>query len=124
MTTQKLFTTQGLFDNALNGLRAQGCTSRSGIYGLCSYRSLDGLKCAIGFSIPDEVYSKDMEEHSASVIARKFNLFPGIRADFLDDLQLQLHDRYSTRWNSESFNDWLEERAEIFAEENNLVYSK
>lgn len=80
-------TRQEIFDLAWNGLKAQGF-KRSKVVGgpRCLYRSQNGLKCAIGHCIPDEIYSPLMEEEGLDkvmeIIGVPDNLFP-----FAEDLQ-------------------------------------
>lgn len=57
MTTE--LTRQSAFETALKHMIAQGIRSQDN--GLCVYRSLEGLKCAIGALIPDEFYIAELE---------------------------------------------------------------
>lgn len=55
---------QDIFDKVLNGIRKQGKLSTvKGLSGkvMCRYRTADGLKCAAGHLIPDDVYEASME---------------------------------------------------------------
>jgi hypothetical protein len=58
-----MLTRQELFTNAVVGLAAQNWvkSSSSESPGDCLYRGPGGLKCAVGFSIPDESYTRDIE---------------------------------------------------------------
>lgn len=52
-------TAREVIDNARFGMRAQNyIPSKSSINRGSAYRGKDGRKCAIGFSIPDEVYNR------------------------------------------------------------------
>ncbi len=56
-------TRQEAFDKAYKGLAGQGFKKSILSNGLesCAYRGADGLKCAVGFLIPDEKYQKKFE---------------------------------------------------------------
>ncbi len=57
-----LKTRQELFNNAWNGLQAQGWRRAvSPMTGFCRYRASNGDKCALGHSIAAEDYSPDLE---------------------------------------------------------------
>lgn len=56
---------QEIFDKVVNHLREQGCrSSRPGSRAFCSYRGENGLKCAIGCLIPDNLYHPKLEGRS------------------------------------------------------------
>jgi hypothetical protein len=60
----------------------------------CVYRGEDGAKCAVGCLIPDEVYDKNMEDKSVSLIAASGplkDLFKELDMTLLGRLQ-RLHD--------------------------------
>lgn len=66
--------------------------------GSCRYRTSDGLKCAIGCLIPDDLYDPRMDSVAGNYASRLLSEFPrigelfaGIRPNFLDCLQ-QAHD--------------------------------
>jgi hypothetical protein len=64
--------------------------------GHCMYRNPDGLKCAIGCLIPDEVYTPDMEGTIAGLIIKGYLDISALGEDgehFLDGLQT-IHDFY------------------------------
>lgn len=66
---------QAMFNIAYKGLRSQGfCTSKfayktdSDPFALearCAYRGENGMKCAIGYIIPDDKYSPEIEGFTA-----------------------------------------------------------
>lgn len=86
-----MFDRQKAFDTALNGLRNQGRRSLGGIG--CRYRGKGGAKCAIGFLIPDDRYSEDIEgksaDHDIIIEAVDASFDDG---SFLWGLQRDLHD--------------------------------
>lgn len=53
-------TLQQIFDQAYNGVVAQGGQS-SDTVGRCMYRGPEGRKCAVGHLLPDELYRPNME---------------------------------------------------------------
>ena len=86
-------TKQETFDLVVNGLREQGRKSL-GPDGDCAYRSCDGLKCAVGMIIPDELYDEGMEGIGVGMLAREFpSLMPTVspNIDILEHLQ-SIHD--------------------------------
>ncbi|MGQ7794434.1 hypothetical protein ACUN0C_18670 [Faunimonas sp. B44] len=50
---------QDTFDTVVRHLFAQGKQAHE--YGVCRYRTYDGLKCAVGCLIPDEDYDPSFE---------------------------------------------------------------
>jgi hypothetical protein len=96
-------TPQEAFEKAAKHLIAQGEPAGQMVNGSwrCYYRSPDGLKCAIGALIPDELYSADMECNSAYEIVHVFEDLAFLRdanifdedsvTNLLDELQV-LHD--------------------------------
>lgn len=46
--------------------KPSGYTSSNGKFFYCSYRANDGCKCLVGFMIPDEAYTIDIEEKSVN----------------------------------------------------------
>lgn len=104
----KTLTRQDIFNIAANGLLKQGKTSKDSVS--CKYRGPNGLKCAVGMLIPDELYEDTFEGHSASssgVI--KALVKAGMPntvafADFLENLQ-DVHDDHQTGdWERELVN--------------------
>lgn len=97
MNTKEItpLTNQQVFDNALNGVRAQGYVRSQSLSGSCSYRGDGTLKCGIGHSIPDEVYdyAMDCADNSTAVndVICKFSklgdLFQNCNKELLQDLQ-------------------------------------
>lgn len=56
-----MLTPQQIFDKIVMHLREQRLPARGKGDYACSYRTRDGLKCAIGCLIPDEKYDPDIE---------------------------------------------------------------
>jgi hypothetical protein len=55
-------TPQQVFDNALHGVIAQGAFSKlDDAAQTCAYRGTGGMKCGIGHSIPDAIYSLEFD---------------------------------------------------------------
>lgn len=95
----KKLTEQDIFNIAANGLLKQGKKSMD--RSSCMYRGLNGLKCAIGMLIPDELYQDRFEGQSASDsdVMKTFNVPNTVAfADFLNHLQ-GVHDEHIP-------NDW------------------
>lgn len=55
---------QELFSKSVIGVYAQGKPSRDPVTLDCQYRGPDGLKCAVGHVMPDEVYNLRLEGHT------------------------------------------------------------
>lgn len=76
----------------------QGCMSVK--YGGCKYRGDNGTKCAIGFLIPDEIYTPRLEGYTNArdLIAKLcYSELKDVIYDLLDDLQT-LHDSGIKSW--------------------------
>lgn len=58
-----MLTKQAIFNKAVNGLLKQKAPAI--IKDRCVFKTADGLKCAIGFAIPDERYKKSFEGQEA-----------------------------------------------------------
>jgi hypothetical protein len=87
---------QELFNTAYTGLRSQGFqksikmttgvlpsfeqspNSDSYHTELCALRGLNGLKCAIGYIIPDELYQADLEVIGLEFVLKRINVDPVI----------------------------------------------
>ena len=89
---------QEIFDTVVAHLRKQGKkaqhTTDDGVT-TCRYRTDDGLKCAAGCLMPDEVYSSDMEGQrcfASDLLARLPRALVDVfESDVLHELQ-NLHD--------------------------------
>lgn len=80
------FTAQEVFDKVANHLLTQNKKSIDEGLDECLYRSPDGLKCAIGCLIPDDMYKEEMEGAYIHFRAKEEH------EKLLRELQ-QLHDR-------------------------------
>lgn len=117
------YTKQEIFDFVVEKLRAQGCASVNP-FGRCLYRGPDGLKCAIGHMIPDELYRPgwdDYGDNASFLVVKRMGLAPNQILDFLDEAQRDLHDKLSGK--GSYFPLRLEKMAENFAEKHNLTYT-
>lgn len=108
-------TKQETYDTIVAHLRKQGRKATDD-HGMCCYRADDGLKCAVGCLIPDDLYDEGME--AMSVVGSPIYEIVCVRLDH--DLQLcgdmqDVHD------------EWEVERWEIgfrgVAEAHNLTYT-
>jgi hypothetical protein len=74
MDPNKLKTKQDVFDAVAAFLLDPNTKRRSLFYtddtAVCAYRGKDGGKCAVGYLIPDEVYTPDMEIKSVSSLVQ------------------------------------------------------
>lgn len=103
-------TKQEIYDKVKAHLLAQGKRSTDGgKYGMCRYRSLGGLKCAVGVLIADEHYSPGIEggssEHEIVRSALRKSGVTGANR-LLSELQY-IHDY----WDPEEWRKHLEELA-------------
>lgn len=64
-------TMQHEFDAVVEHLFKQGRPAKQKHF--CKYRTEDGLSCAVGCRIPDEMYTDDMEARNASYLIDGFN---------------------------------------------------
>jgi hypothetical protein len=107
-------TPQEILDTVARHLFAQGRPARDPVSGSCQYRTSDGLKCAVGALIPDEMYRPEMDTiwcSVASEIVDEFDLPSWMRENvsLLNDLQ-KVHDTVNilgsvtnrSPWNSTS----------------------
>jgi hypothetical protein len=97
-------TNQEVFDKVVVHLRSMASQSVR-LDGVCAYRGIDGLKCAIGIFIPDDVYSPDMEgpDNGVERLLNNFNLpeLKEIPIDLLKRLQ-SAHDS-GDNWGEDGF---------------------
>jgi hypothetical protein len=113
-------TKQETFDFVVRHLYKQGKPARENYY--CRYRTNDGLMCAVGCLIPDEVYTPKMEGKIAPDLAE--SLFPNLPqeityySDMLDSLQW-VHDSWDI---SESFKSLVRKLKNI-AIDHNVVFN-
>lgn len=97
-------TEQQFFDKSARHLLKQRRRSTSATEeDYCLYRGPNGLMCAVGVCIPDELYIKAMEGCSVSNLLKRYpllhNYIPNV--ELAEELQ-QLHDSVSPeRWGDE-----------------------
>lgn len=103
---------QEIFDYVVNHLYTQGKPAKDFI-GNCVYRNKQGLMCAVGCLIPDDVYVKEMEGESVGTISEIFDLPAEIYEykEMLRNLQ-GVHDGW-TQQGFEPLVDYLVRVAEI-----------
>jgi len=107
---------QEVFDKVAAHLLTQREKSKDS-YG-CLYRSPDGLKCAIGCLIPDNLYDKAIENSPVDELPENILRFIGVEdsiedINFLTDLQIIHDDSLSENWREKLIN---------FAEDKGLVW--
>jgi len=66
----KLPSAQEVFDIVVNHLFTQGRPAYDGVQG-CMYRTHDGLRCAVGVLIPDNLYDPEFEGDTADCVIQK-----------------------------------------------------
>jgi len=107
-----MLTNQEIFDKAVGGLLKQGKAARKenekGV-NRCVYRTDDGLKCAVGQIIPDNLYQSGMEDLSVDVLFQIFSdemsaigLDMATQGHLLNDLQC-VHDTSGPVYWAENF---------------------
>ena len=111
ITIQVKPTAQEIFDSAVNHLFTQGYKSEGWLdpdsdgTG-CLYRAEDGAKCAVGYFIPDDVYTTSMEGASVSSLwdrwQDKLPNWIGDNIELLTDLQVA-HDNAEVYYDSKLF---------------------
>lgn len=87
-------TEQAVFEKAVVHLLTQNQKSVHDV-DTCMYRSPDGLMCAVGIFIPDDVYDQKLERMSVNAVLERFGISEETgRVKTLILTQLQsLHDR-------------------------------
>ena len=121
---------QAAFDTAVRGLNAQRAfSSYETNPESCSYRGSNGDKCAVGFLIPDDRYTPEIEgdnagtDHVCSAISDEFvsGRFHFGDGAFLQQMQRAIHDgpceRLEGEWDQRAF----EEAVADFAKTNYLI---
>jgi hypothetical protein len=88
---------QETFDIVARHLLTQGCKSYGDYeYGLSMYRNLDGMKCAVGALIPDDMYDLGIEGLRADKPAiSRILLKLGHNVALCRELQI-IHDHFCT----------------------------
>lgn len=119
---------QKLFDAMLDHLRLQGqpAITPHEAGAKCMYRTDNGLKCAIGALIPDELYRPGFEEASTSDVLDECGVTDEGLRDFLTNAQANLHDIPVTnaRYIGDChFLSYVEQYARHLATRYNLIYT-
>ena len=83
----KLPSAQEVFDIVVNHLFTQGRPAYDGVRG-CMYRAPDGLRCAVGVLIPDDLYDTEFETNSSDKVIH--DLFKSGLADWREHEKLLL----------------------------------
>lgn len=109
-------TRQEMFEKASRHLFQQGKRAVTGL-NRCVYRGPNGLMCAVGCLIPDEMYNLTMEELGSidillsNRVVENLTLPKGINhvnESFLGALQ-NAHDVYEEEWTTEGLRERLKE---------------
>jgi len=107
-----------IFKKVVEGLAKQGFRQsvKPSVFGLptCSYRGVEGRKCAAGFLIPDEIYKPEFE--GKNVLALQ-SVFEGLgftkrQVEFLHQLQF-LHDTCLCPVDMKDAFRWLAKRLKV-----------
>ena len=109
-------TDQEIFDKVTEHLLTQNKLSYNISHGWM-YRGLDGLKCAVGCLIPDEIYDVSIERMPVSKLVHLNNKV----ADFLKQFNLPLLESLQYVHDSLSPHIWPKKLKEV-AEKFELVY--
>ena len=83
----KLPSAQEVFDIVVSHLFTQGRPAYDGVQG-CMYRAPDGLRCAVGVLIPDDLYDPEFETNSSDKVIH--DLFKSGLADWREHEKLLL----------------------------------
>lgn len=119
---------QEIFDTVAKHLFKQGCRAE-GPSG-CAYRGKNGLKCAVGIFIPDEVYDPRMDEaedYGGTGIESLLNRFREVLPPWFVEhrrllMNLQdVHDGYSAWIETELMKKQLKETAERFELDDSIL---
>lgn len=133
MSKIKPLTLQEVFNNAWNAFVVEKSPpSVRNKETNCLYRGPNGLKCAIGVSIPDEIYIERMDTREDSTISSLIENFTSIRQLFekidtnpLQELQT-IHDGYGTfpRESHEQFTRKITKDFRRYAKKYKLIVPK
>ena len=96
---------QEVFDIVAKHLLTQNKRSeiRTGIGIRCAYRTEEGLKCAVGVLIPDDIYDREMEGRAVRKLVERCPEVSFLRRNIkiLSDLQFT-HDNFlPSRWRNQ-----------------------
>lgn len=111
-------TRQQIFTKVKNHLLSQNAKAM-GKYATCMYRTVEGLKCAVGCLIPDDVYDPKIEYKTVNNLCDgmvgSFTFLKDFDKNFLRRLQV-IHDNVDVK-------DW-EKELKAFATLENLVFDE
>lgn len=113
-------TPQEIFDTVVTHLRSMPRQSKNN-YGPCKYRSFDGLKCAVGCLIPDELYTPKMEGGDVESLYDNFDLPHEEHLSLLLRLQAMHDEKFY--WGDNGLNSKGELEIKYIAKHFNLVYT-
>jgi len=98
-------TNQSAFDTMVNHLLKQGEKSRAYDRSTCLYRNPDGLKCAIGAILPDDLYVSSMENKLAQSLMHDYptigQLWENLSINLLAKMQYIHDNRAVSEWYDE-----------------------
>jgi len=119
---------QKLFDAMLGHMRQQGkpAVARLDHIDKCLYRTEDGLKCALGALIPDELYKPGFEKEATSVVLDQLSIWDTDLKEFLTAAQNRLHDEpagIARMVGEDSFLNAVERSARNLAMQFSLTYT-
>ena len=110
-------TNQEIFTKVKNHLLTQNCKATE--QKVCRYRTANGLKCAIGCLIPDDVYTRNIEHKTVDLlcsgVVKDFDYLKQFDKSFLRRLQV-IHDNVDV--------DKWENELKAFARLENLVFDE
>lgn len=117
-------TRQELFNNAYLGMIEQGAYAFDEERGECCYRAPTGEKCAIGLSIPDDLYDTEMDSWTEPENQRAFDAagIPRSASWFAAQLQ-SIHDILAVEVGSFDKTEWIAAMTK-FAHNNDLEVPK
>lgn len=114
------YTDQEAFDISVNGVIKQGRQSESNA--MCVYRNKNGMKCAAGHLIPDELYTAVFEGNAWSRLLLDYPILTTLaKSDLVRDLQ-SAHDNWAGQ--TVYFIDHFKIEARKIAERHNLIYTE
>lgn len=102
-------TNQTAFEIMVNHLLKQGEKSRAYDRATCVYRNPDGLKCAVGAILPDELYVPSMENKLANAL---FSDYPAI-GKLWENISINLLAKMQYIHDHRDVDEWYDEFAAI-----------
>ncbi len=126
-------TNQEIFEYVVNHLRTQGKPALSSGTQKCCYRTKDGLTCAVGCLIPEELYRYHLEGRSVFGVVNNFddvaNYFGVGKGRSHDDDRIQMlhqlqavHDS-ADHWSNDGLNKAAEVALKLVAQRHGLNYT-